>query len=155
MKRATTLSTIDRISSETGIPTDRMFAAHESALQLLDIDNNVIPFAVDVAVGRRDYRLIDAPETVHMGHRYKDLSRGRIPARAWRSMGDMRCSRRRTGVLADLGIGCLLPENILKALPLSPEFDLLREQYARLAEVLYFDRMTDDELREFLRYVRG
>lgn len=53
------------------------------------------------------------------------------------------------------GCWALDPELVLRVLPLSPDFPGLAEQRARLAEVLYHDRMTDDELLLFSRYVRG
>ena len=40
-------------------------------------------------------------------------------------------------------------------MPHSPEWRFLLEQRARLAEVLHFDDMTDEELATFHRYVRG
>lgn len=47
------------------------------------------------------------------------------------------------------------PELVLKMLPESPDSALLLEQRARLAEVLYCDKMSDEELLAFHRYVRG
>jgi hypothetical protein len=42
----------------------------------------------------------------------------------------------------------------LEALPTSPDFSYLLEQRAALAEVLYFDDMTDEQLMEFRSFVR-
>lgn len=47
------------------------------------------------------------------------------------------------------------PELVLRLLPCSPDYPLLLEQRARLAEVLYFDQMSDEELMLFHKYVRG
>ena len=53
--------------------------------------------------------------------------------------------------------GCFIlePRLVLELLPLSPDIQYLLEDRARLAMVLYADEMTDKELMEFNRYVRG
>lgn len=53
--------------------------------------------------------------------------------------------------------GCFVlePQLVLELLPLSPDIQYLLEDRARLAMVLYADEMTDEELLEFNRYVRG
>jgi hypothetical protein len=53
-----------------------------------------------------------------------------------------------------VGYRCLRPELVLEALPTSPDFQYLLEQRAALAEVLYFDDMTDEQLMEFRSFVR-
>ena len=53
--------------------------------------------------------------------------------------------------------GCFVlePQLVLELLPFSPDIQYLLEDRARLAMVLYADEMTDEELLEFNRYVRG
>lgn len=149
------ISSISSLSAATGVRSGQMAAAHETGLQLLELDNNVIPFGVDVVVGRGGYGRLDLPETDRGGLRYKEFRGAELPVRVWRSQGVMRCGLGRSRPLKEAEISCLLPERLLEAMPESPDFPYLKEQYARLAEVLYFDRMTDDELGQFLRYVRG
>lgn len=149
-----TRSAIDDVSRCTGIPRARICAAHESALQLLGLDNNAVAYAVDIVVSGKDYREVKGAEGEHAGYRYKNLGLGEIPVRVWRSQGLLSCAPWRSRELVGEGLRCLLPEALLRALPLSPDFEYLQEQYARLAEVLYFDRMTDAELEQFLLHVR-
>ena len=47
------------------------------------------------------------------------------------------------------------PELVLELLPYSPDFQHLYEARARLALVLYHNKMTEAELLEFSKYVRG
>lgn len=148
-------SSISSLSAATGLLPGRMTAAHEVGLQLLGLDNNVIPFGVDVIVGRGDYGRLALPETERGSLRYREFRGAELPVRVWRSEGVMRCGLGRSRPLKESEVSSLLPERLLEAMPESPDFPYLREQYARLAEVLYFDRMTDDELGQFLRYVRG
>lgn len=48
----------------------------------------------------------------------------------------------------------LAPEVILKTIHKSPSCKYLMEQRAALAELLHFDDMDDDELRQFAAHVR-
>ncbi len=47
------------------------------------------------------------------------------------------------------------PELVLALLPQSPNYQELYEAQARLALVLHHDEMSDPELMEFIKYVRG
>lgn len=151
MTASATISAIDNLSRQTGISVDRMTAVHETALQLLDLDYNAIPYGTDVVVGKMAYRGVRAPEKKSCGHGFKEVG----CARVWRSEGLLRISQRTSRPLNSYDIRCFRPERLLAVLPLSPDFELLREQYAFLAEVLHSDMMTDDELKQFMRYVRG
>lgn len=149
-----TAGTIDGLAAYAGLRRQDVCAAHEAALQLLGLDNNVIPYGVDVIVGRAAYRTLDLPEAASGRQAYKMFPEGEVPTRIWESRGLLRHSRLTAGVIDSCGIACLRPRRILEALPQSPDFPYLREQYARLAEVLFFDDMTDEQLSQFLRYVR-
>lgn len=48
----------------------------------------------------------------------------------------------------------LAPESILETISESPAIEYLMEQRAALAELLHFDDMDDDELRQFAAHVR-
>lgn len=52
------------------------------------------------------------------------------------------------------GWSCADPEWCLETLPLSPDFELLYEDRARLAETLYFDAMPPEQFAVFRKYVR-
>lgn len=85
---------------------------------------------------------------------YEGISESGIPLRIWESLGG-KDSDGYESVTEPAGTApCLWPYDNLELLPLSPDFELLLEQRAALAEVLYFDSMTDEELMEFFRYVR-
>lgn len=47
------------------------------------------------------------------------------------------------------------PELVLDLLPASPDYQELYEARARLAMVLYYDKMSESDLLEFGKYVRG
>lgn len=49
----------------------------------------------------------------------------------------------------------LAPEVILETISKSPDSGYLMEQRAALAELLHFDEMDDDELRQFAAHVRS
>lgn len=133
---------------------------HEAALMAWGLDNNVSPYAIDVLVPPRSFDALAAAHGAqtgeHMGNRYVAFDGLAVPVRAWRSVGDdVRYEPRRLVFCEKFGRRCLRPEVVLEALPSSPDFRFLYEQRAALAEVLYFDDMTDEQLMEFRSYVRG
>lgn len=134
----------------TGIPLEDMVPIHEAALQLLEADYNVLPYGLDVIVSNKDYRRAFPFE---FGGK-RELCFEETPLRIWRARGHLKKVYREAQPLKAYPVRCPAPETILRLLPKSPDFPYLREQYAALAEILYFDRMTDEELGEFCRYVR-
>lgn len=134
----------------TGIPLENMVPIHEAALQLLEADYNVLPYALDVVVPDRDYR---RAFPFYLKSR-RELVFEETPIRIWCARGLLKKVYKEAVPLKKYPVRCPSPETILRLLPSSPDFPYLREQYAALAEILYFDRMTDEELGEFCRYVR-
>ena len=127
---------------------------HEAALTAYGLDYEVFLRGVDVlfADGRSFAVLgLDVPETPGT---YSELAGCEPPLRAW-----SRKSLRLTGVVSarrdGRGFLVLDPELVLDKLPYSPDIHYLREQRARLAEVLYGKRLGDEDLLLFDRYVRG
>lgn len=57
--------------------------------------------------------------------------------------------------LVGMDFPALAPEVILETIHRSPSGRYLMEQRAALAELLHFDDMDDDELRQFAAYVRS
>lgn len=134
----------------TGILLEDMVPIHETALQLLEADYNVLPYGLDVIVPNLDYR---RAFPFDLGGKRK-LCFEETPIRIWRARGPLKKVYKEAEPLKAYPVRCPSPETILRLLPSSPDFPYLREQYAGLAEILYFDRMTDEELGEFFRYVR-
>ena len=132
---------------------------HEAALVAFMLDGNFFPCAFDV-LGRP--RLLDAVssgddfERRLIGDDYAYVLRGDgAPVRVWEtfsgglSAGDV--TYHRNGIV---GWDVLDSEEVLETLPNMPEARLLLEERARLALVLHYEDMADDELLEFRKYVR-
>jgi hypothetical protein len=86
---------------------------------------------------------------------YLEFPSGYAPIRIWSSIGEgVTFASSRLVNCEGVGYRCLRPEFVLEALPTSPDFSYLLEQRAALAEVLYFDDMTDEQLMEFRSFVR-
>lgn len=133
---------------------------HEAAIASWGLDFSATTRAVDLLVCERAFDALRAnrPECVmeYCGNKYISLSREGLPVSLWASVGDGLSFKDASFVWnEDYDRACLEPESVLAALPSSPDYRFLLEQRARLAEVLYFDRMSDAELSEFHRYVRG
>ena len=133
---------------------------HEAALMVWGIDNNLAPYAIDVLVSKKTYtRLAETRKArvdEYMGNHYVQFESSYVPIRAWSSVGDgMSFASGRLIDCANVGYRCLRPELALEALPSSPDFQFLLEQRAALAEVLYFDDMTNEQLMEFRSFVRS
>lgn len=120
-----------------------LVAIHEAALVALGIDSNAVPYGLDFLVLRGlgdagvsklsidgfDIRL-HAPENFE--------ANGPISLVAPRGMD----------------FPSLAPETILETISKSPSCRYLMEQRAALAELLHFDDMDDDELRQHSPYIR-
>ena len=138
--------------------TDGMLI-YETALVAFMLDGNFFPYAFDV-LGRS--RLLDAVSSDNdferrlIGDDFAYVLKGDgAPVRVWEtfsgglSAGDATCHR--NGIV---GWDVLDSEEVLETLPSMPEARYLLEERARLALVLHYEDMTDEELLEFRRYVR-
>ena len=127
-----------------------MTAIHEAALQLLGIDYNVLPYGIDLVLTEPDFTTL-AHGTASL------MVEGEVcgtKTRCWKASPDLSDAVRTARPLVSYPINVPDPETLLRLLPLSPDFRFLQEEYAALAETLYFDRMDDRELGEFHKYVR-
>jgi hypothetical protein len=132
---------------------------HEAALMAWDLDNNAVPYGLDLLVTKQAfYRYAaqaHATARKYENNRYMEVPFDGIPLRLWLSVGaGVTLAASRVVACKSTSYRCLRPELVLNALPSSPDYRYLLEQQAALAEVLYFDDMSDDELMEFRRYVR-
>lgn len=141
---------LDDLASSLNLEVGDMCVVHQAALQMLGVDNNVFPRAADVVLKERDFLKFHASPFAS----YHEFKVGNTPYRIWRARGPLKKVYKEAEPLKACPVRCPSPETILRLLPSSPDFPYLREQYAGLAVILYFDRMTDEELGEFFRYVR-
>lgn len=114
---------------------------HEAALMAFGLDNNVVPMAIDVL----------APG---VGERRIELPGQEVPLRVWDRIPG--ASLDSCDLIWSKAYGCnvLRPDLLLDSLDFSPDIDMLREQRAALAMVLYADAMSDDQLMKFDSHVR-
>ena len=153
---------LDRVLSLLeGVPCDEYALMHEAAVTVWGLNYSVIPRSVDVLVAPGLFERLAACEGVrrheHEGEAYLEhLDAGcGVPARYWGQVGGVAFDPEARVWSAKFERPVLDPELTLQLMPHSPEWRFLLEQRARLAEVLYFDDMTDEELATFHRYVRG
>ena len=125
------------------IRKSNLVAVHEAGLIALGIDSNAIPYGLDFLLlnGTEDDIV---REFTFEGfdirlHTPEDFG------------GDESIS-----LVAPEGMDfpALAPEVILETIHRSPSSRYLMEQRAALAELLHFDDMDDDELRQFAAHVR-
>lgn len=120
---------------------DSFMLVHEAALIAYGLDNNVFPMAIDTyAPGSTDKQMV--------------IEGTNVPIRVWGHLPGIQM--REEDVVWSKAYGCrvLRPDLLLETLILSPDIELLWEQRAALAMVLYADLMTDDQLREYDTHVR-
>lgn len=110
-----------------------LVAVHEAGLVALGIDSNAIPYGLDFLL------LNGAEDGTVREFTFEGFD---IRLHALGEFG------------ADESISLVAPEVILKTIHKSPSGRCLMEQRAALAELLYFDEMDDDELRQFASHVR-
>lgn len=120
-----------------------LVAVHEAGLVALGIDSNAVPYGLD-------FLLLNGAEdsTVHeFTFEGFDIRLYTL----WEFGADDSIS-----LVAPEGMDfpVLAPEAILETIHKSPSGRYLMEQRAALAELLYFDDMDDDELRQFAAHVR-
>ena len=121
-----------------------LVAVHEAGLVALRIDSNAIPYGLD-------FLLLNG--TVYDTVREFTFEGFDIRLHAPEEFGgDESIS---LVALVGMDFPALAPEVILETIHRSPSGRYLMEQRAALAELLHFDDMDDDELRQFAAYVRS
>lgn len=121
-----------------------LVAVHEAGLIALGIDSNAIPFGLDFLI------LNGAEDATEREFIFEDFDiRLHTP-------GEFGADESISLVIPKgLNFPALAPEVILETLSKSPDSRYLMEQRAALAELLHFDEMDDDELRQFAAHVRS
>lgn len=120
-----------------------LVAVHEAGLVALGIDSNAIPYGLDFLLLNGTE---DGPEREFVFEGFD------IRLYTQEEFGlDQPIS-----LVAPEGVDfpVLTPEVILETIHKSPDSRYLMEQRAALAELLHFDDMDDDELRQFAAHVR-
>lgn len=120
-----------------------LVAAYEAALVALGIDSNAIPYGLD-------FLLLNGTEDGIV--REFTFDGFGIRLHAPEEFG----ADESISLVAPEGMDfpALAPEVILKTIHKSPSCKYLMEQRAALAELLHFDDMDDDELRQFAAHIR-
>ena len=121
-----------------------LVAIHEAGLVALGIDSNAIPYGLDFLLLNGTE---DGPEREFVFEGFD------IRLYTQEEFGlDQPIS-----LVAPEGMDfpVLAPEVILETIHKSPDSRYLMEQRAALAELLHFDDMDDDELRQFAAHVRS
>ena len=120
-----------------------LVAVHEAGLIALGVDSNAIPFGLDFLMlnGAED---ATEREFIFEGFDIRLHTPGEFGAHESISLV----------IPKGLDFPALAPEVILETLSKSPDSRYLMEQRAALAELLHFDEMDDDELRQFAAHVR-
>ena len=118
-------------------------AVHEAGLVALGIDSNAIPYGLD-------FLLLNGTEDAT--EREFTFEGFDIRLHAPDEFG----ADESISLVAPEGIDfpVLAPEVLLETIHRSPSGRYLMEQRAALAELLHFDDMDDDELRQFAAHVR-
>lgn len=128
---------------------------HESALALWEVDINLFLQTVDVLVDEADVKSalgVKAEDWVKGEYVETDLMGVRM--RLWRTFLGKPLARH---ALYHYASGCACtpsPRAILAGLAETPDANMLLEQRAHLAEVVYADCLSDEALAEFQKYVR-
>lgn len=120
-----------------------LVAVHEAGLVALGIDSNAIPYGLD-------FLLLNGNEDAT--EREFTFEGFDIRLHAPDEFG----ADESISLVAPEGIDfpVLAPEVLLETIHRSPSGRYLMEQRAALAELLHFDDMDDDELRQFAAHVR-
>lgn len=121
-----------------------LVAVHEAGLIALGIDSNAIPFGLDFLMLNGGE---DATEREFIFEGFDIRLHTPVEFGAGESISLV--------IPKGLDFPALAPEVILETLSKSPDSRYLMEQRAALAELLHFDEMDDDELRQFAAHVRS
>lgn len=121
-----------------------LVAVHEAGLIALGIDSNAIPYGLDFLMlnGAEDGTV---REFTFEGFDIRLHAPGEFRADGSNSLV----------IPKGMDFPALAPEVILETIHKSPSGRYLMEQRAALAELLHFDDMDDEELRQFATYVRS
>lgn len=133
-----------RLCARLKIRKSDLVAVHEAGLVALGIDSNAIPYGLD-------FLLLNGDEDGTV--REFTFEGFDIRLHALEEFG----ADESISLVAPEGMDfpALAPEVILETIHKSPSVRYLMEQRAALAELLYFDDMDDDELRQFAAHVRS
>lgn len=120
-----------------------LVAVHEAGMVALGIDSNAIPYGLDFLLldGAKDGTV---REFTFEGFDIRLYTPGQFGA------------DKSISLVAPEGMDfpSLAPEGILETISESSAIEYLMEQRAALAELLHFDDMDDEELRQFAAHVR-
>lgn len=118
-------------------------AVHEAGLIALGIDSNAIPYGLD-------FLLLNGAEDGTV----REFTFGGFEIRLYTPEEFGLDQSIPLVVPKGMDFPVLAPEVILETIHKSPSIMYLMEQRAALAELLHFDDMDDDELRQFAAHVR-
>lgn len=121
-----------------------LVAVHEAGLVALGIDSNAIPYGLDFLL------LNGTEDDVVREFSFEGFDIRLYTPEEFGADGSMSLVSPK-----DMDFPVLAPEVILETISKSPSCKYLMEQRAALAELLHFDDMNDDELRQFAAHVRS
>ena len=119
-------------------------AVHEAGLVALGIDSNAIPYGLDFLL------LNGTEDDIVREFSFEGFDIRLYTPEEFGADGSMSLVSPK-----DMDFPVLAPEVILETISKSPSCKYLMEQRAALAELLHFDDMNDDELRQFAAHVRS
>lgn len=121
-----------------------LVAVHEAGLVALGIDSNAIPYGLDFLL------LNGAEDGIVREFTFEGFDIRLYTSEEFGTEGSI-------PLVAPEGMDfpALAPEVLLETIHRSPSGRYLMEQRAALAELLHFDEMDDDELRQFAAHVRS
>lgn len=120
-----------------------LVAVHEAGLVALGIDSNAIPYGLDFLL------LNGTEDDIVREFSFEGFDIRLYTPEEFGADGSMSLVSPK-----DMDFPVLAPEVILETISKSPSFKYLMEQRAALAELLHFDDMDDDVLRQFAANVR-
>lgn len=143
---------------------DDVALVHEAAVDAWGLDNNLVPYGLDLAAashwsackvveGLADPGGGVTRARYGCGYAWRSAFQG-VPLRVWPRYAGVPVRRLETVENAALGVRCANPYTVLEHLPESPDIMWLYEIRAALAACLYVDEMPADQLRRFIEYVR-
>lgn len=121
-----------------------LVAVHEAGLVALGIDSNAIPYGLDFLL------LNGTEDDIVREFSFEGFDIRLYTPEEFGADGSMSLVSPK-----DMDFPVLAPEVILETISKSPSCKYLMEQRAALAELLHFEDMNDDELRQFAAHVRS
>ena len=158
MPSGATYALIKEIKS-VGI-ADKVALMMECATDAWQLSNNAFPYGLDLLARNpmalvRARRLFDTrprPQRHEAGLCLEGAFRGST-LRIWLKAAGMRWAKVKPGK-CEQGVLCVDPYLNLDLMAASPDTQYILEQRAALAECLFIDEMPEDQLHEFMDYVR-